>query len=739
MADIAGQYLERGTLLSRYEIGEKLGAGGFGITYKAFDTQLHCEVAIKEYLPAEFAIRGSDRCSVTARSNETAEPFQHGLTRFLDEARVLAKFKNRHIVRVSDFMEANGTAYLVMDYEDGQPLTKLLKQRGGSLAETEIKNISIPILDGLKTVHDAGLLHRDIKPDNIYLRRDGPPVLLDFGAARQYTSNQTRGVTTIVTPGYAPFEQYQPHGELGAWTDLYALGATLYHCIWGEPPIDAVSRYAGATVDPSPPAVEVGGDRYSEVLLQTIDWMLRRQFDERPQSVDEVLPCIQGRAKPPVPQRAVDLQPVAQPHAPNAATAADPGATTIRRPPYDPARKDSPRAGPGGNRRIGLMAGAAMAMLIGAGAIWWYVEDQKKVAEEVARAAQVEVEAAQLAQAEADRKASEEAAQLTQAEADQKAAKEAARLAVAEAERKAAEEAAHLAQAEADQKAAEEAAQQAQADADRKATAEAARLAQAEAERKAAEESALSVEAKQNTSESASGAEDVFEAARKKLQDILAQARAQAERKAAEEAAQQAQAEADRKAAAEAARLAQAEAERKAPEESAQLAQAEADRKAAEEAARLAQAEDKTNTVTSNVDEFVAAMMGVTSPSNSAAEIEASAEKKSGTITQTLADQTSADLTNLLREAEYYLSTSDFVAPEGRNARTAYAKVLAVDANNQTALAGMNRIGMVYESAARIMLDEGRPNVSRRVIERGLDAVPEHVGLLRLQARLQTQ
>ena len=144
-----------------------IGAGGFGITYRVFDTQLHCEAAMKEYLPVEFAVRGSDRSTVMPRSGDLKDEFDHGLKRFLDEARVLAKFKNRHIVRVSDYMEENGTAYLVMDYEEGRSLRELLKQRGGSLSETEIKDIFIPILDGLKAVHAAGLLHRDIKPDNI--------------------------------------------------------------------------------------------------------------------------------------------------------------------------------------------------------------------------------------------------------------------------------------------------------------------------------------------------------------------------------------------------------------------------------------------------------------------------------------------------------------------------------------------------------------------------------------------
>lgn len=603
MTDIVGQHLERGTLVSRYEIREELGAGGFGVTYKAFDTQLHCEVAIKEYLPAEFAVRSSDHTTVAPRNIETAELYEYGLNQFLDEARVLAKFKNRHIVRVSDFMKVNGTAYLVMDYEEGQPLGELLKQRGGSLAETEIKNIFIPILDGLKTVHDTSLLHRDIKPDNIYLRSDGPPVLLDFGAARQYTANQTRSVTAIVTPGYAPFEQYQPHGELGAWTDLYAVGATLYHCISGKPPIDVLTRH-GVRVDPLPPAVEVGVDRYSEVLLQTVDWMLRQQPDQRPRSVDEVLPCIQGRATPPAPQPTVEPQSRAQPDAPTVRVTSPgtvPAAATIRRSRSGPRRGDMPLARLGGNHRIGLMAGAAVVMLIGAGAIWWYVEDQNQkqlviqeqreaikrmqleTARERLRNAEAALAAGRFATPQNDNALAHFRMALQLDPASQEAQKGIDKVFNALLSRS--EQAADIADFRRANDYLDSAAEIYPGNADvqsaRKmiASREAARLTQVEAEKKAAEG-----------------------AARKAQAEAVRVEQAEAEQKAAEEAERLTQLEVERKAAEEAARLARAGTE---PVSSGPLAIASnGSQTEIATSQQVGESEDKTNKVTGNVDEF---------------------------------------------------------------------------------------------------------------------------------------
>jgi hypothetical protein len=285
-----------GSRLETYEIKDILGVGGFGITYKGYDHSLHCDVAIKEYLPHGLALRTGDGSTVVPKSSNDQKYYDYGLKRFLDEARILAKFKERAIVRVSRFLEANGTAYLVMDYEDGESLAQYLA-RSGVLSETEIRAILVPILEGLRAVHAKEVLHRDIKPGNIFLRQGGPPVLLDFGAARQALGEQTRTMTGIVTPGYAPIEQYGQLGKQGPWTDLYALGATLYHCVVGKAPLEAPDRVAAlqeGAPDPLKRAVEAGAGRYSAELLAAIDWMLAPNAKDRPQSAEQVLARLQG-------------------------------------------------------------------------------------------------------------------------------------------------------------------------------------------------------------------------------------------------------------------------------------------------------------------------------------------------------------------------------------------------------------------------------------------------------------
>jgi serine/threonine protein kinase len=289
--------LPSGARIESFEIANVLGVGGFGITYKGYDHSLHCDVAIKEYLPHGLALRTHDGTTVIAKSDNDKKYYEFGLQRFLEEARILAKFKERSIVRVSRFLEANGTGYLVMDYEDGESLSEMLR-RVGRLEEAEIRAIALPILHGLRAVHAKDFLHRDIKPGNIFLRRDGSPVLLDFGAARQALTEHTRTLTGIVTPGYGPLEQYGVRGKQGPWTDLYALGATLYHCIAGKAPPEAPDRVAArqeGEADPLKPAVEVGAGRYSRELLETIDWMLAPNAKDRPQTADAVLARLQTR------------------------------------------------------------------------------------------------------------------------------------------------------------------------------------------------------------------------------------------------------------------------------------------------------------------------------------------------------------------------------------------------------------------------------------------------------------
>src|SRR3990172_10168882 len=198
--------LSPGHKIHWYEITDILGAGGFGITYLALDLNLEHEVAIKEYLPAELIMRDKHG-NVHPLSAEHGTRYQWGLNRFISEARTIGKFKHPHIVRVRNVFEANNTAYMVMDYELGESLQEILGRRK-TLSEEEIKDIILPIIDGVRQVHAAVFIHRDIKPANIFMRVDGDPVLLDFGSARKSLQDSVQSLTSIYSRGYAPIEQY---------------------------------------------------------------------------------------------------------------------------------------------------------------------------------------------------------------------------------------------------------------------------------------------------------------------------------------------------------------------------------------------------------------------------------------------------------------------------------------------------------------------------------------------------
>ncbi|MGH7004690.1 MAG: serine/threonine protein kinase, partial [Alphaproteobacteria bacterium] len=218
------------------------------------------------------------------------EQFAWGLERFRQEAATLVNFEHPNIVSVYRYFEANGTAYLVMQYVEGKPLDAILSG-GKTLAESEIDEVIGPIMNGLEQVHAAHFLHRDIKPANIYIRKDGRPVLLDFGAARQAFGSETKSITAIVSEGYAPFEQYEAKGDQGPWTDVYALGAVLYRCIAGQRPPSAPERVSARLrndPDPLAPARDAAKEPYSAKLLDAIDRALGTMRNERPQSVAEL-------------------------------------------------------------------------------------------------------------------------------------------------------------------------------------------------------------------------------------------------------------------------------------------------------------------------------------------------------------------------------------------------------------------------------------------------------------------
>ena len=236
--------LPAGYRLLEYQIERTLGGGGFGITYLARDINLDLTVAIKEYFPSESVTRVANHTvRVRGDSSEVAGQYQWGLERFLDEARALATFRHPNIVRVLRYFRENETAYIVMEYESGDPLKRWVPQNA-PLSQRALLSIIYPLLDGLEAVHKTGFLHRDIKPDNIYVRADGTPVLLDFGAARRVTANHD--MTNIVSPGFAPFEQYHSQGNQGPWTDIYSLGAVMYWMTTGKKPVESAARVKNA-------------------------------------------------------------------------------------------------------------------------------------------------------------------------------------------------------------------------------------------------------------------------------------------------------------------------------------------------------------------------------------------------------------------------------------------------------------------------------------------------------------
>jgi serine/threonine protein kinase/HAMP domain-containing protein len=272
--------LQPGFRLHEYRIDGVLGQGGFGITYAATDVHLDTGVAIKEYLPEEIAFRAGDR-SVSPNASRHRDRYRAGLESFLVEARTLASLRHPAIVRVARFFEAHRTAYMVMELERGEPFKTWWPQHRG-IGEKGLIDLVLPLLDGLAAVHAAGFLHRDIKPDNIQVRKaDGSLVLLDFGSAGQVVALAEPGAV-VLTLGYAPIEQYGL-GQQGAWTDLYALGATLYWAVAGKKPPDA--EWRAASPSSYVPAVQVGQGRFGEAFLKAIDWALLTDASQRPQDV----------------------------------------------------------------------------------------------------------------------------------------------------------------------------------------------------------------------------------------------------------------------------------------------------------------------------------------------------------------------------------------------------------------------------------------------------------------------
>jgi predicted Ser/Thr protein kinase len=267
-----------------YAVGKVLGQGGFGITYLGSDARQRRTVAVKEFFPHGSMRRGRE---VHPSSSMTLADFVAARAKFLDEAHLLARFKHPGIVGVYAAFDENNTAYMVMEFLRGRSLLQLLEERG-PLPEAEAVGYIVRVGEALETVHRANLLHRDLKPDNIMLTDDGRVVLIDFGTARTYAAGKTGRMTTMLTPGYAPLEQYGQHVRFGPFTDVYALAATLYHLLTGHMPTDATDRATGAVLPP-PRALN---PRVSEQVNDAIMWAMEIRVHRRPQTVTDFITAL---------------------------------------------------------------------------------------------------------------------------------------------------------------------------------------------------------------------------------------------------------------------------------------------------------------------------------------------------------------------------------------------------------------------------------------------------------------
>ena len=402
-----------------YRITRVVGSGGFGITYAAEDINLGTTVALKEYYPFDFGDRDTTM-SVRPKSERHKKTFDWGRSNFLQEARTLARFEHTSIVRVTRVFETNSTAYMVMRFEEGESFEIWLRDLGRPPTQDELDRITAPLLDALQMMHAENFLHRDIAPDNIIVRGDGTPVLLDFGAARRAVAEMSRALTGVVKAGYSPHEQYSSDGrQQGPWSDIYALGATLYRAVAGYPPEEVTLR---VDQDHMRPATQAANGRYRPEFLSAIDACLKVRHSERPRSVAQLRPMLLDAA-PPVkrePEPAKARQPMSGPTSTRKVS-------TLRPP---------PAARP---RRWPAVAAALLALLGGAyGGIeymrWQPAGSGASTAEAKRQAA--DTEASRLAAADAARR-QEEATAAAQRQAALDAEKRRQKEAVAASQRQA--------------------------------------------------------------------------------------------------------------------------------------------------------------------------------------------------------------------------------------------------------------------------------------------------------------
>jgi serine/threonine protein kinase len=295
MPSQANQPLPEGYQLQSYRIASVLSCGGFSIVYLAYDEHDR-PVAIKEYLPSHLALRNEGDV-LPSIAEENAATFRYGMRCFFEEGRSLAKLSHPNLVRVLNFFRANETVYMVMRYERGRTLQEHIQARRGTVKESFICDVFTHLLNGLREVHRNQLLHLDIKPANIYIRNDGSPVLIDFGAARDTLAKERPALNPMYTPGFAPPEQYRNRKLLGPWSDIYSVGASMFVCLASAAPQAADHRLEK---DRYVPVSRTFAAKYSRPLLQTIDWCLELDHMKRPQSVFALQKVLLGEKEPEV-------------------------------------------------------------------------------------------------------------------------------------------------------------------------------------------------------------------------------------------------------------------------------------------------------------------------------------------------------------------------------------------------------------------------------------------------------
>jgi len=289
----ANQPLPAGTKLQNYRILRVLASGGFSFVYLAHDANEQ-PVAIKEYLPQTLALRANGATQPQVPQQHLAL-FRVGMKCFFEEAGALARLSHPNVMRVLDIFRANETVYLVMRYERGRALNEHIRALTEPVSELWLRNTFAQLLDGLREVHTAKLLHLDIKPANVYLRNDGTPLLIDFGAARQALSAEGMSLPPTYTPGFASPEQYSRRELLGPWSDIYSVGATMYACLAAAAPQPADERLEKDLVVP---ARRTFAGKYSAELLDIVDWCLHMDHMDRPQSVFALQKTLTGEKEP---------------------------------------------------------------------------------------------------------------------------------------------------------------------------------------------------------------------------------------------------------------------------------------------------------------------------------------------------------------------------------------------------------------------------------------------------------